>query len=236
MMPPRESRSSDAKERLSRDRHRQHQPLGLAVLGDQRHADAAAPWRRAGWRSRPACRRSAISPVTPRSTPNSASSSSRWPCPSRPPRPTISPARTRQRDVAAAGRAQDRSRTSSTGGAVGSAPAAASAGRRGCIRGRSSCSTTSSSVLRAGREGRDIAAVAEHACSRRRARRSRACGARCRAAPAPRRAAASARANTLATSARGQRRGRLVEDQQARACAPAPWRSRPSAGATAAGP
>ncbi len=34
---------------------------------------------------------------------------------------------------------------------------------------------------------------------------------------------------------RGQRRGGLVEDEDAWACGPAPWRSRPSAGATAAG-
>ncbi len=34
-----------------------------------------------------------ISPERPRSTPNSASRSSRWPCPSRPPRPTTSPGR-----------------------------------------------------------------------------------------------------------------------------------------------
>ena len=34
------------------------------------------------------------SPEQPRKTPNNARSKSRWPCPSRPPRPTISPART----------------------------------------------------------------------------------------------------------------------------------------------
>ena len=85
--------------RVLGDRHRQHQPLGLAVLGDQRHAVAAvlgggrAARSRAGW---PSIR---TSPSTPRSTPKSASSSSRWPWPSRPPRPTISPLPTLERDV-----------------------------------------------------------------------------------------------------------------------------------------
>ena len=52
-------------------------------------------WPRAGWRS--ATGLPSISdrrPSTPRSTPKSASSSSRWPWPSRPPRPTTSPAPT----------------------------------------------------------------------------------------------------------------------------------------------
>ncbi len=38
----------------------------------------------------------ATAPDTPRSTPNSASSRSRWPCPSSPPSPTISPGPTRR--------------------------------------------------------------------------------------------------------------------------------------------
>ena len=74
------------------DRHRQHQPLGLAVLRDQRHADAAVAWRPRGeLRRATACRRPGPRRSRPRSTPNSASSSSFWPWPSRPPSPTISP-------------------------------------------------------------------------------------------------------------------------------------------------
>ena len=70
--------------------------------------------------------------------------------------------------------------------------------------------------LGAGRVGRDVAGRCGTPCTRRPVRRSRACGARCRAAPGPRRAAASARSKTRSTSADGQRRGRLVEDQDAR--------------------
>ncbi len=89
---------------------------------------------------------------------------------------------------------------SSTGAALGSARAPASAERRGCIRARSSArplrcrsSCRPRSWRRCGRCGTP--------CTRRRARRSRACGARCRAAPALPSAAASARAKILATSA-----------------------------------
>ena len=83
---------------------------------------------------------------------------------------------------------------------VAAAARAASAGRRGCIRGRSSARRprcrSSCRPRRSRRCGR-----CGTPCTRRRARRSRACGARCRAAPAPRRAGASARRRPWSTSA-----------------------------------
>ena len=69
----------------------QHQALGLAVLGDQRDAGPAGLRRARARRARRAASPTRTSPSTPRSTPKSASSSSFWPWPSRPPRPTISP-------------------------------------------------------------------------------------------------------------------------------------------------
>ena len=44
-------------------RHRQHQPLGLAVLGDQRHADPRPTAPPPGCRSTPACRRPGSRPA-----------------------------------------------------------------------------------------------------------------------------------------------------------------------------
>src|SRR3984893_1961332 len=55
-----------------------------------------------------------ISPVTPRTTPNQASSSDFWPCPSRPPRPTISPAPTPS-EMRSSCFSQDRFSSASTG-------------------------------------------------------------------------------------------------------------------------
>ena len=172
-------------------RHRQHQPFGLAVLGDQRHADC---------RRRLACAGLAMRAGLP-----SISTS---------PGAAAQHAEQRQQQLALAlaveaaepdhlARARPRARCRAAGrsrtAAALRAPAwrrraagAASAGRHGCIRGRSSarrprCRSWCRPCRwrRCGRCGTP--------CSRRRARRSRACGARCRAAPAPPGAGASAR-------------------------------------------
>ena len=69
---------------------------GLRSCGPraQRDADGAASWPAPASAAAPARPLTVTLPVTPRSTPNSASSRLFWPWPSRPPRPTISPAPT----------------------------------------------------------------------------------------------------------------------------------------------
>ena len=188
MMPPRDSAVERGEGEVVAHRHRQHQALGLAVLRDQRHADAAGAWPRAGCAMR---HRLAVDPhlaarrrAARRTAPAAARAG-----PGRRGRrgPTISPAPQLKRDVVAAGRPSSRPRTSSTGGA-------GSAARRGLRRKdvavfaadhqlddlarRSWCPPRRS--RRCGRCGTP--------CSRRPARRSRACGARCRASARPSRA------------------------------------------------
>ncbi len=92
MTPPREIAIERGEGKVVAERHRQHQPFRLAVLRDERHADRAATSPRCGLEGATGAPATRISPETPRNTPNSASSSSRWPCPSRPPSPTTSPA------------------------------------------------------------------------------------------------------------------------------------------------
>ena len=180
-------------------RHRQHQPFGLAVLRDQRHADPLASSRRADWRSTPACRRSAISP-----------------------RDAAQHAEERQQQLALAlaveaaepdhlARPDDERDVLQPVGpgqvahlerpaACRPAPAAASAGRHGCIRGRSSSRRPRCRSWCRPRRSRRCGRCGTP-CIRRRARRSRACGARCRGAPGPPRAAASAPRRPWSTSA-----------------------------------
>ena len=101
-----------------------------------------------------------ISPETPRRTPNSASSNSRWPCPSRPPRPTTSPA-SAVNEMSRSRSVQLRFLTSSSG----VAPFA----RGGRLRRKDVAIFTPDHHLddlvvglRSGRVGRDIGAVPEH--------------------------------------------------------------------------
>ena len=85
------------------------------------------------------------SPLTPFSTPNSASSSSRWPWPSRPPRPTTSPARA-ESEISRRRLVQERLRISRIGGL--SLAASAGLGGKTWLYSRPIIiSTTSSSVL-----------------------------------------------------------------------------------------
>ena len=192
MMPPRDSRSSAAKDRLSRT------DIGSISPSVLRSSGISAMPMRVGFRApRGLAMRHRLAvdqhlAATRRcSTPNSASSSSRWPWPSRPPRPTTSPARDRAARCRCSRSVQDRLRTSSTGGlSVG--------GRRRLRREDVAVFAADHHLddlvvgLGAGLVGRDVAAVAEHRAFVGESRRSRACGARCRAAPGPRRAAASA--------------------------------------------
>ena len=160
MMPPRERRSSAAKERLSRDRHRQHQPFGLAVLGDQRHADALRLWRRAGCNDARPCRRSGFrrrrrsarrtAPAAIRAGPGRRGRRGR-----RSRRPRTASEMLCRRCVQA--RSRNRGRA-----ARRSAPARASAGRRGCIRGRSSSRRPRRRCSSPAAIGGDVAAVAKH--------------------------------------------------------------------------
>ena len=161
MTPPRGHAVERGEGQVLAHRHRQHQPFGLAVLRDQRHADAVAACAAAGLPIVTGLPSTSTSPDSRAARRTSASSSSRWPWPSRPPRPTTSPALTRKRDVVQpVGPAR----------ACGlRAPAALPLGVGAGLGGKTwlysrpiISSTTSSSVLRAGLVGRDVAAVAEH--------------------------------------------------------------------------
>ena len=155
---------------------------------------------RAGWRWRRGLPSISTSPVTPRSTPNSASSSSRWPWPSSPPRPTTSPARTLQRDVLAGGRSSRDCAPRATGGS--------SLGARAGLR-REDVAVFAADHhlddlvvgLGARRDRSRRCGRCGTPCIRRRARRSRACGARCRAAPDPSARSRFSTPKTLVTSA-----------------------------------
>ena len=152
--------------------------------------------------------------VQPRSTPNSASSSSRWPWPSSPPRPTTSPGRTDSemsfsRSVQLTGRG-----TSSTG--------AASLPARGGLRRKDVAVFAADHQLDhfvvglgAGLVGGDVAAVAEH-----RAFVGELGDLVHAVRDVEERQALAAQAlehrEDLGDVGRGQRRGRLVEDQDAR--------------------
>ncbi len=82
-----------------------------------------------------------------------------------------------------------------------SAPAAASAGRRRRIRARSSSRRPRSSLFVPAAIGARRCGRCGTPCTRRRARRSRACDGRCRRSPGPRRAGASAPRRPSSTSA-----------------------------------
>ena len=180
MMPKRLEPVDGGERKIVADRHRQHQALGLPVLRNQRHADVGDAAAFAGLLSVDRLARLSRSCQSqPLSTPKSASRSSRCPCPSRPPRPTTSPGRM-ARLMSLRRPVQTEFRHSSTGRASRSVGAPVSAGRRSCIRGRSSsrrCRRRSwcrrQRSPHCGRCGTP--------CSRRQAPRSRACGARCRA-------------------------------------------------------
>ena len=175
---------------------------------------AVALGARAGWRSTTGLPSIRTSPVTPRSTPNSASSSSRWPWPSRPPRPTTSPARDATARCRAAGRSRTGCGTSSTGGA--------SLGIGVRLRRKDVAVFAADHQLDdlvvglgAGLVGRDVAAVAEHRAlvgelgdlvhAVRDVEQRQAL----RAQPLQ-------HGEDLGDVGGGQRRGRLVEDQDAR--------------------
>ena len=169
--------------------------------------------RRAGDRDA-AAHRPEPRPYMPRSTPNKASSSSRWPWPSRPPRPTTSPAPTLS-EMSFSRSVQDKSRHSSTG--------ARPDRRRGGFWRKDIAVFAADHHLddfvvglrvrprrsrRCGRCGTP--------CIRRRARRSRACDARCRAAPCPSARSRFSTAKILVDVGGRQRRCRLVEDEDLR--------------------
>ena len=180
-------------------RHRQHQALGLAILGDQRHADRPCAWRRSGRAIVDRrCRRS-----TPRRSCRAARRTARAAARAgparrgrrgRPPRRRaaerhvaepvgpVEPARLeKRRRVARRARRARRER--------GARPRVRSSARRS----RRRTWSRPGSSRRCGRCGTR--------CTRRPARRSRASGARCRRARAPRRAAASAPRRSCVTSA-----------------------------------
>ncbi len=100
-----------------------------------------------------------IVPVAPITVPNSASSSCFCPCPSRPPSPTTSPGRT-SRSMPLSRPPHDRSLTLSTG----AARARLGRARREDVRIFAADHQLDDRVvgLRAGGEGLDVAAVAEH--------------------------------------------------------------------------
>ena len=113
-MPPLDKRSSDAKLRLAPTDSGSISPSVLRSSGI-----SAMPLRVAfaslGEPSVTARPSTSTSPLVPRSTPNSARRSSRWPCPSSPPSPTISPGLS-AKEMPDKRSPQPRFLTSSTGG------------------------------------------------------------------------------------------------------------------------
>ena len=122
-------RSSTASVRLSFTAHRQHQALGLPVLGDERDRKAA-PDRvcRASEPAR-ACRRSRSARATSLRAPKSERNSSGCPWPASPPTPRISPRRSSKRDAVEPVAVADPSRSKRDRGARRRA-----AGRSGYMR------------------------------------------------------------------------------------------------------
>ena len=212
--PTGEMRSSAAKRQVVADRHRQHQPLGLAVLRDQRHADRAPPSPRAGSSGRRARRRRGsrrrrraarrTAPAEARAAP--ARRGRRDPRPRRPGREKEM-SRSRSGPAEAADLEQRRRRRA--------ARAAVSAERHGCSSRPIIISTTSSSVFVPAAIGRDVRAVAEHRAfvgqlgdlvhAMRDVEQRQ-----------PFLAQALEHHEHLGDVGRGQRRGRLVEDEHAR--------------------
>ena len=213
-------------------RHRQHQPLGLAVLGDQRHADAGARAGR-GWRCATGLPSTSTLPLEAAQHAEERQQQFALALAVEAAEADDLAAADRRSEMSRSRSVQARPRHSSTGVAAARRGRCA-AGRRGCTRGRSSSRRLPRRSWCRPRRSRRCGRCGTR-CIRRRARRSRACGARCRGAPALRRAAASARRRPSRrrrrSAPRSPRRG-----SGCAACAPAPWRSRPSAGATAAGP
>ena len=113
MMPPRDTRSSAAKDRFSRTDIGSISP---SVLRSSGISAMPMPSRlaRAGLAIETGLPSISTVPEQPRSTPKKASSNSRWPWPSSPPRPTTSPAPT-DSEMSRSRSVQHRLRHSSTG-------------------------------------------------------------------------------------------------------------------------
>ena len=171
-------------------------------------------------------------PPTPLRTPKRASSNSFWPCPSRPPRPRISPRpadRLTPRRRFSHGEILDlqqrrRARPFGLRGELGFDVAADHQGDD-LVRPFSRPSGTSRCGARCGTPSRS-----------RQAPRSRACDARCRGCRALSLRRCEQHPVDPLDVRGGEGGGRLVEDEELRVRGRAPWRSRPSGGGRGRGP
>ena len=183
---------------------------------------------------RPACPRARCVPLA-LAAPNSAWNSSRWPCPCRPPTPSTSPSRRSKLDAVQPLPAREvRGRCSAIRSVAVGYRARDRAGRD-C--GRSSAATISSSRDRIGvmrGDGRPLRKMVSRSAT------ARTSAMRCemKMTSLPSAASAACKLQQPLGLARRQRRGRLVEDEDARFAWRAPWRSRRSAArpASAAAP